>query len=116
MDYKQLSKIADSSATMYSSNKKLNAVLNEIEDELLSIHDTEEESKEEIEHYMHSFPREVDYNLAQYGNLLVSYAHVRDMYKECGYSDKTIDKMSDDRIWETYKRQVGYVAREIMKH
>lgn len=95
----------------YSNNKKLNGVLNEIREDLLSIHDTEDESRREIEHYKREFPREIDFNLAQYGNVLIYYYQVRAMYARHGY--KSIDRMSDAQVWETYKRQVGYVARTI---
>ena len=95
----------------YSNNKKLNGVLNEIREDLLSIHDTEDESRKEIAHYKREFPREVDFNLAQYGNVLIYYHQVRAMYARHGY--KSIDRMSDAQVWETYKRQVGYVARTI---
>ena len=95
----------------YSNNKKLNGVLNEIREDLLHIHDTEDESRKEIAHYKRGFPREVDFNLVQYGNLLIYYSDIRAMYARHGY--KSIDRMSDAQVWETYKRQVGYVARTI---
>lgn len=95
----------------YSNNKKLNGVLNEIREDLLSIHDTEAESRSEIAHYKREFPDEVDFNLVQYGNMLIYYEDIRAMYARNGY--KSMDRMSDDQVWETYKRQVGYVARTI---
>ena len=61
---------------------------------------------------MKEFPNEIDYNIAQYGNLLIYYTDVRDMYNTCGY--KSLNKMSDQKLWETYKRQVGYIARYIV--
>lgn len=97
----------------WSKNSKLNAVLSEIADDLLNIGDTEEDSLEDIQRYMREFPREIDYNLAQYGNMLIYYVQVREMYKKCGY--KSIDRMNDTNIWDTYRRHVGYVAREIVK-
>lgn len=95
----------------YSKNNKLNAVLTEIEAQLLSICDTEEASLDEIRHYMDGFSdrRNPDYNIAMYGNVLVYYSDVYDMYRNAGY--KSTDKMSPSKIWETYRRQVGYVAR-----
>lgn len=95
----------------YSKNKKLNGVLNDIREQLLSIHDTEDESRHEIAHYKREFPREVDFNLAQYGNLLIYHYQVREMYEKHGY--KSIERMTDYDLWETYKRQVGYVARNL---
>lgn len=95
----------------YSNNKKLNGVLNEIRKQLLSIHDTKAESLAEVEHYMDAFPREIDYNLVQYGNMLIYYSDVRKMYEKYGY--KSMARMSDAVIWETYKRQVGWVVRNL---
>lgn len=95
----------------YSKNKKLNGVLNEIREDLLSIHDTEAESLKEIAHYKREFPKEIDFNLVQYGNMLIYYYDIRAMYARHGY--KSMDRMSDDQVWETYKRQVGYVARNL---
>lgn len=97
----------------YSANKKLNAVLNEIERELLTISDDEHESMNEIRRYMKEFRNEPDYNIAQYGNMLVYYADIYELYRSCGYT--STDKYSADRIWETYLRQTGYVARQLAK-
>lgn len=100
-------------AYKFSINAKLNAVLNEILDDLACIHDTEAESLDEIKHYMESFPHEVDYNLVQYGNMIIYYDSMRDMYRRAGY--KSMDRMSDNAIWELYKKQTGYVARIAMR-
>lgn len=54
-----------------------------------------------------------DYNIAQYGNVLNYYDDVRDLYRECGY--KWAETASDMKLWESYKRCVGYVARELVK-
>lgn len=97
----------------WSKNAKLNAVLSEIEDDLRNMCDSEYESIEMIRQYMQDFPREIDYNLAQYGNMLIYYVQVREMYKRAGY--KNVDRLSDTDLWATYRRQVGYVAREIVK-
>lgn len=100
--------------TKYSKNAKLNKVLNDIEAQLLGIHDTEGESLEEVGHYMASYPRGFrDYKIAEHGNLLYTYDEVYKMYRDAGY--KSTDAFSRDRIWEVYKKQVGYVARELMK-
>lgn len=90
----------------YSKNKKLEEVLTRIETQL-------EYANVDIEDYMESFPNEIDYNIAQYGNLLIYYYDVKKMYRDCGYV--SLDKMSDQKVWEIYKRQVGYVARQLMK-
>lgn len=91
----------------YSKNKKLNKVLTTIEDQLLEL------GLDEVKHYKESFPNEIDYNIAQYGNLLIYYYDVKQMYKDSGYV--SLDKMSDSKVWEIYKRQVGYIARELTK-
>ena len=97
----------------FSVSKKLENVLQDIKDQLLHIYGTKKESLSEIRNHARLFPREIDYCLAQNGNLLIYYVDVRDMYKKAGYGS-TIDKMSNDKLWETYKRQVGYVARYLM--
>ena len=89
----------------YSKNKKLNSVLNEIHTQLLEL------GLEEVKHYYNEFKYESDYNIAQYGSLLVYYVDVREMYTNCGY--KSLDKISDAKVWEIYKRQIGYVVRDM---
>jgi hypothetical protein len=91
----------------YSKNKKLNEVLKTIESQLLEL------GLDEIKHYKDNFKDEIDFNIAQYGNLLIYYVDVKEMYRNCGY--KTLDKMSDEKVWEIYKRQVGYVASQLVK-
>ena len=95
----------------YSKNAKLNNLLLSIEGQLLSIHDTPDESINEIRNYACSFNREIDYNLAQHGNLLVYYSEVREFYAERGYK---FDRYSDLKVWEIYKRQVGFVANKLI--
>ena len=96
----------------YSKNAKLNNLLLNIEGQLLSIQDTPEESLNEIKSYACSFNSEIDYNLAQYGNLLVYYSEVREFYTKMGYK---FDKYSDLKVWEIYKKQVGFVANQLIK-
>lgn len=93
----------------YSKNKKLNTLLQNIETSLI-----DDLGIEELKRYHDEFKNCSDYNIAQYGNLLIYYVDIRDLYIECGYSNNTINKMSNDRIWETYKRQVGYVVRRLL--
>lgn len=97
----------------FSVNQKLNNILNYIYYELTHFCATKKECISEIRRYKREFPREKDYNLAQYGNLTIYYGDVRNAYKKAGYGS-TIDKMNDNKLWETYKRQVGYVARYIL--
>ena len=93
----------------YSKNTKLNTVLNQIEENLLQF------GKDEIKCYMKEYPYETDYNISQYGNMLVYYWEIRKMYINAGYKTFENNKISDSKMWEIYKRQVGYVARQIMK-
>ena len=97
----------------YSINPKLNKCLNGIEVALLSMLDTKAESLEQIRAYVNEYRREPDYNIAQHGNVLYTYAGIRDFYRSCGY--KSTDNMSDGRLWATYLHQVGYVARQLVR-
>ena len=90
----------------YSKNNKLNKVLMKIESDLLDL------GLEEIERYYNEFRNEVDFNIVQYGNMLVYYDQIYDFYRKCGY--KSTDKMSTDKIWDLYKNQVGYVTRKLI--
>lgn len=90
----------------FSKNKKLNGVLNDILESL------QEMGIEEVTHYYKEFNNEIDYNIAQYGNLLIYYADVKELYRRNGYT--SLDKMSDHKVWDIYKRQVGYVARTLI--
>ena len=94
----------------FSQNAKLNKVLNNIYDSLLSIHDTKSESIAEIKHYKDNFPEELDYNLYQYGNLLIWDSDIEDLYKDY----KSLHKSSVEKIREIYKRQIRYVANYIL--
>ena len=90
----------------YSKNNKLNKVLTEIENDLLDL------GIDEIKRYYNTFKNEVDFNIVQYGNLLVYYSDVYNFYRSCGY--KTTDKMAQGKIWDLYKKQVGYVAKKLI--
>lgn len=99
----------------FSTNRKYNATLESIYFDLLHIHDTKAESLEEIRHYYNEF-RTIgkDYNLAMYGNLLIYYYQVREMFLRCGYSAKHLARFSDSKVWEMYLYRVGEVVRYIM--
>lgn len=99
----------------FSVNRKLNNILNYIYDELLHFCGTKKECISEIRRYKKEFPRETDYNLAQYGNLTIYHEDLRDAYKKAGYGS-TVSRLSDHKLWDTYKRQVGFVARYILDH
>lgn len=94
-------------ARTFSKNTKLNSVLNVIADQL------ENFGLDEVKRYMKEFKNEPDYNIAQYGNLLCYYDDVRDLYLTYDYSNSTLG--NDAKLWNIYKRQVGYVAREITR-
>lgn len=94
----------------YSKNKKLNAVLNQIENDLKYF------DLSEIARYMQEYPNEPDYNIVDYGNMLIYYWEIRQMYIKAGYKSFEDNRISDSKMWKIYKRQVGYVARELMKY
>jgi len=96
----------------FSKNAKLNLVLNDIYDSLLSIHDTEEESIEEIKHYKNEFKNEVDYNLYQYGNLRIYHDEIRDLYKDY----KSLKNANNEKLQSIYKHQIRYVSDYILRN
>ena len=97
----------------FSKNAKLNNALSGIYEQLKDF-DTDTEtgkSTGEIKRYYKEFKNsgEKDYNIAQYGNLLVYYSDIYKFYANCGY--KTTSKFSESKIWDLYLRQVGYIVR-----
>jgi len=97
----------------FNNNTKLNNLLLAIEDQLFTMCDTKDESISEIKRYITEFPKVSDFNIAQYGNLLIYYNDIYKFYADNGY--KTMSKFSTEKLWNTYKNQVGYVARIIGK-
>lgn len=102
-----------------SKSPVLNAIYNDIWDYL------EDLGTDEVKRYMNAFPRETDYNLVQYGNMRIYYSEIREMYVNAGakqYSETYKRarngnaagdyKISDDQLWEFYKRDVARIARE----
>jgi len=83
-----------------------------IEEQLLSMCNTKEESLSEIKRYADNFPKEPDFNIVQYGNLLVYYDQIRNFYIECGCD--FVKNKSDDEMWEMYKKHVGIVANQLL--
>lgn len=90
-----------------SKNKKLNGVLNDIKESLLKM------GLDEVKRYYNEFQGASDYNIVQYGNLLIYYTEVKELYAKNNY--KSIAKMSDNKVWEIYKRQVGYITRLLLE-
>ena len=91
-----------------SRNQKTNALYNAIYEDLM-----ESLGVDEIKRYRNEFRYESDWNIVEYGNLLVYYSDIYALYRNCGY--KSTDKMSPDKIWEAYKRSVRHVAWEILR-
>lgn len=89
----------------FSKNQKLNSVLTAIYKQLQDF------GIDEIKRYKTEFKNEPDYNIVQYGNLLIYYVDIQELYKKAGYKTK----FSDAKIWDIYKRQVGYIVRIITK-
>ena len=94
----------------FSQNAKLNKVLNDIYNSLLNLSDTRKESINKIKHYKDNFSKELDYNLYEYGNLLIWDGDMKDLYKDY----KSLQKSSIKSIRNIYKRQVRYVANYIL--
>lgn len=97
----------------FSKNVKLNKALSGIYDQLKEFDTDSEtgESTDEVKRYYEDFKNsgEKDYNIAQYGNLLIYYVDIYKFYADCGY--KTTTKFSATKIWDLYLRQVGYIVR-----
>lgn len=68
---------------------------------------------DEVNHYASMFPNEVDFNIAQYGNLIIYYDDVREFYMKNGFIDAR--KLSDYELWDLYKYSVGLVARTMLQ-
>ena len=94
----------------FSKNKKLNGVLNDIHTQLLEMCETKKESICEIKRYAKNFSKELDYNLYEYGNLLIWDGDMKDLYKDY----KSLQKSSIESIRNIYKRQIRYVANYIL--
>lgn len=94
----------------FSKNSKLNKVLNSIYESLLYMCDTKKESISEIQRYVSEFRYEPDYNIYKYGNLLITYHDIRELYKDY----KSLKKVSDDKIETIYMRQVRFVVNYIL--
>ena len=99
----------------FSKNAKLNNALCGIYEQLKDF-DTDTETGESngaIITYYNEFKNDkdaaLDYNIAQYGNLLCYFNQIYNFYRNCGY--KTTDKFSTEKIWAIYRRQVGYIVR-----
>lgn len=96
----------------FSKNAKLNKVLNNIYIDLLQIRDTERESIAEIKHFKNSFPKEIDFNLYQYGCMLIANNDIISLYSDY----KSLQRASIEKLINIYKRQIRYVANYILSN
>lgn len=100
--------------------KKANILLNNIYDDIMDNENLTYNNFYELKRYFTTFKSEPDYNVAQYGNLLIYYWQVRELFTESGYkyaSDKLKNgefKISDDVLWLRYKQLVGRVVDYIL--
>ena len=90
---------------VYSKNKKLNYVLKDIHKDLNEL------GESEVKRYIRENPREPDHNIYMYGNMRIYYDEIRDLYRKAGYAESTLKRMDNQKLSDTYARQVGYVAR-----
>lgn len=90
----------------FSKNEKLNHVLSEIYDYMTDI------DINELKRYKNEFPKELDYNLYQYGLLLIGDNEIRDLYKNYA----SLKRASMIKIIEIYKRQIRYITNLILSH
>lgn len=65
--------------------------------------------KEEIMHYVREFKNEIDYNIVQYGNLLIYYDDIRELMKYCEYK---VENYTDEQMWNYYKCIVHEVVNK----
>lgn len=91
----------------FSKNRKTNAILKSIYEEL------QELGAEEVKRYKKEFSLEVDYNLFMYGNLTIYTWDIMKLYEKAGY--KVDFEKDGNKFVETYKRQVGYIAKKYFK-
>lgn len=93
----------------WSRNPKLEKLMLAVEAQLNEL------GIEEVCNYVENFDWKSypDYNIVQYGNVLIYYDDIRNLYRECGY--KWAETASDLKLWESYKRCVGFVAQELVK-
>lgn len=96
----------------FSKNAKLNTVLTSIYEDLVYMCESKETSIQEIKRYKKEFPKELDFNLYQYGNLLVYNDQIRELYKDY----KSLKNASIEKLINIYKRQVRFIANYILEN
>lgn len=93
-------------------NLLLNDLFSDIMDKMIN-YDEDSQLLEDLGRYNENFPNEIDYNYAQYGNLAVYYADVRDQFEKFGYNTK---RVNDTKIWEMYRFAVREVINFILSN
>lgn len=96
----------------YSANSKANSVMLSIEESLLTMCDTEEESLIDIVRYKKEFPSLPDYGLYEYGNLLAYTDDIRELYADNGYT--YTKKLPAEKLIAIYKRHIRQVANHLI--
>ena len=90
-------------------NNLLNDIFESILDKNVNYDDLYSGIIGELKRYKNEFRKELDYNYVQYGNLLIGYYEVRDLFEKFGYNTKHIN---DDKIWLMYE----YTVREVIDY
>lgn len=97
---------------LYSTNPKAEAFFRSCVDDLLTIYpDNRKESLLQCEDYYVNFPGAADYNIAQFGNVLIYYDDVREVMRACGYK---VGRYTDSQIWDYYRRMIGAACRWLL--
>lgn len=97
----------------WAKDKKLNKWLGQIAVQLLEMCDRYDESLQQIQRYVAEFPRDTDYKIAEHANVLFYPDSIVEHRNACGYQEKYSEAKASE-IWDLYKRQVGFVAKELV--
>lgn len=92
-------------------NKQYIKAIRSAKKQLLHMCDSEIESRNKIQRYKKNYPCEIDYNIAEHGNVLIYNTEIRDWFKKLGF--KSESAMSDQALWAWYKWYIGRAADEI---
>lgn len=98
----------------FSKNRKTDGLMRDIEQHILYNFDYNfDDAVKELKRYKDEFWNVVDYNYAQYGNLLVYYKDVRKFYEESGYNLRTVN---DTFLWKRYLMDVRRVINVMLSN
>ena len=92
--------------------KKKRYVIDAIKERILNSNASLVETIDKLHRYKSSFRREPDYNFAQYGNGIIAYYDVRELYGRAGYN---VRNYSDTKLWQMYLLATGDAIDEILK-